>query len=55
MSGIGSLAERELEAMEGPLNPIIVHRIGPDRARHFIANWRQLLVVLERGELRPGT
>jgi phosphoethanolamine N-methyltransferase len=49
-----SLAERELEAMEGPLNPIIVHRIGPDRARHFIANWRQLLVVLERGELRPG-
>jgi phosphoethanolamine N-methyltransferase len=48
------LAQRELEAMEGPLNPLIVHRIGPERARHFIDNWRQLVVVLKRGELRPG-
>jgi hypothetical protein len=40
--------------MENSLNPIIVHRIGPDRARHFIDNWRQLVVVLRRGELRPG-
>jgi ubiquinone/menaquinone biosynthesis C-methylase UbiE len=49
-----ALAQRELEAMEGDLNSIIVHRIGPQRARHFIDNWRQLLVVLKRGELRPG-
>jgi phosphoethanolamine N-methyltransferase len=48
------LARRELEAMEGHLNPLIVRRIGADRARHFIENWRQLMVVLERGELRPG-
>jgi SAM-dependent methyltransferase len=48
------LAQRELEALEGPLNPVIVHRIGPERARHFIDNWRQLVVVLQRGELRPG-
>jgi phosphoethanolamine N-methyltransferase len=48
------LAQRELEAMEGSLNPLIVHRIGPERARHFIDNWRQLVVVLRRGELRPG-
>jgi ubiquinone/menaquinone biosynthesis C-methylase UbiE len=48
------LAQRELEAMEGSLNPLIVHRIGPDRARHFIDNWRQLVIVLKRGELRPG-
>jgi phosphoethanolamine N-methyltransferase len=48
------LAQRELQAMENSLNPIIVHRIGPDRARHFIDNWRQLVVVLRRGELRPG-
>ncbi len=48
------LAQHELEAMEGSLNPIIVHRIGPERARHFIDNWRQLVVVLKRGELRPG-
>jgi ubiquinone/menaquinone biosynthesis C-methylase UbiE len=48
------LAQRELEAMEGALNPTIVQRIGPERARHFIDNWRQLVVVLKRGELRPG-
>ncbi len=48
------LAQRELEAMEGPLNAVIVHRIGLERARHFIDNWRQLVVVLKRGELRPG-
>lgn len=48
------LAQRELEAMEGSLNPAIVSRIGTERARHFIDNWRQLVVVLKRGELRPG-
>jgi ubiquinone/menaquinone biosynthesis C-methylase UbiE len=48
------LARRELDAMEGPLHATIVSRIGPDRARHFIDNWRQLVVVLKRGELRPG-
>ena len=48
------LARRELQAMEGPLHPMIAQRIGFERARHFIDNWRQLLIVLERGELRPG-
>jgi ubiquinone/menaquinone biosynthesis C-methylase UbiE len=48
------LAQRELEAMEGSLHPVIVQRIGPERARHFIDNWRQMVVVLKRGELRPG-
>ena len=48
------LARRELQAMEGPLHPMIAQRIGFDRARHFIDNWRQLVIVLERGELRPG-
>src|SRR5262249_5896055 len=44
------LAQRELEALEGSLNPVIVHRIGPERARHFVDDWRQLVVVLKRGE-----
>jgi phosphoethanolamine N-methyltransferase len=48
------LAQRELEAMQGALNALIVQRIGPERARHFVDNWRQLVVVLRRGELRPG-
>jgi ubiquinone/menaquinone biosynthesis C-methylase UbiE len=48
------LAQRELAAMEGSLNAMIVERIGRERERHFVANWRQLVVVLGRGELRPG-
>ena len=48
------LAQRELEAMQGSLNALIVGEIGVERARHFVENWRQLVVVLKRGELRPG-
>jgi len=48
------LARRELAAMEGRLAPVITERIGRDRARHFVDNWRQLVIVLERGELRPA-
>jgi SAM-dependent methyltransferase len=48
------LAQRELDAMEGALSSTIVQRIGSERARHFIDNWRQLVVVLRHGELRPG-
>jgi SAM-dependent methyltransferase len=49
-----TLAQRELEAMEGPLKTTIVSRIGAERAQHFIDDWRQLVVVVRRGELRPG-
>jgi SAM-dependent methyltransferase len=49
-----ALAQRELDAMEGPLRPLIVSRIGGERAQHFIDDWRQLVVVVKRGELRPG-
>jgi phosphoethanolamine N-methyltransferase len=49
-----TLAQRELEAMEGPLKTTIVNRIGAERAQHFIEDWRQLVVVVRRGELRPG-
>jgi phosphoethanolamine N-methyltransferase len=48
------LARRELAAMQGELHPLISDRIGADRAEHFIADWRQMVVVLDRGELRPG-
>jgi len=47
------LARRELAAMEGRLAPLILERLGPERARHFVDNWRQLVLVLRRGELRP--
>jgi phosphoethanolamine N-methyltransferase len=48
------LARRELASMCGPLRATIEARIGAERAAHFVANWRQLSVVLERGELRPA-
>ena len=48
------LAQRELKSMEGAQGALIVSRIGEDRARYFIDNWRQMVLVLERGELRPG-
>jgi phosphoethanolamine N-methyltransferase len=48
------LARRELAALEGELRPLITERIGAQRAAHFVDNWRQMVVVLERGELRPS-
>jgi hypothetical protein len=36
------------------MRPLIVSRIGQQKADHFIANWRQLVLVVRRGELRPG-
>ena len=47
------LARRELAALEGELRPLVAERIGADKAEHFVKNWRQLVLVLERGELRP--
>jgi ubiquinone/menaquinone biosynthesis C-methylase UbiE len=49
-----ALAEREFASLQGPMRPLIVERIGQGKADHFIANWRQLVLVLRRGELRPG-
>jgi phosphoethanolamine N-methyltransferase len=49
-----ALAQRELESMEGALKPVIASRIGEERAQYFIDNWRQLVLVVKRGELRPG-
>lgn len=48
------LAERELASLAGPMHALIVGRIGAEKAAHFIANWRQLVLVVRRGELRPG-
>jgi SAM-dependent methyltransferase len=48
------LARRELTALEGELRLLVTERIGTERAEHFVNNWRQLVLVLERGELRPA-
>jgi SAM-dependent methyltransferase len=48
------LAERELASLEGPMRTVIVERIGAAKAAYFITNWRQLVLVVRRGELRPA-
>jgi ubiquinone/menaquinone biosynthesis C-methylase UbiE len=48
------LAERESAAMQGEWYPTILSHLGENRAQHFVANWRQLALVLRRGELRPA-
>ena len=49
-----NLARRECAALEGELRALVTARIGEERTEHFVNNWRQLVVVLERGELRPA-
>lgn len=44
----------ELEQLKGPLKPRMLELIGQEQTDHFIENWRAMLVVLEKGELRPG-
>jgi phosphoethanolamine N-methyltransferase len=48
------LAARECAALEGEWFPMLVGRLGEARARHFVVNWRQLVRVLEAGELKPA-
>ena len=48
-----ALARREHAALSGAWRETLIARIGEARTMHFIANWRQLVTVLERGELRP--
>ena len=48
------LAVRESAAIEGEWYPTILSRLGESRAQHFVADWRQLVLVLRRGELRPA-
>jgi phosphoethanolamine N-methyltransferase len=49
-----ALARNELAAMKGEWLAVMEQRLGGARAQHFVANWQQLVRVLERGELRPA-
>ncbi|MEX1107691.1 MAG: methyltransferase domain-containing protein [Dongiaceae bacterium] len=48
------LARREYEQMKGPLNPRMIELLGREVADHFVEDWRSMVVVLEKGEKRPG-
>jgi phosphoethanolamine N-methyltransferase len=47
------VARHELDQLQGALGPEMARRLGAEKAAHFVENWRQLVVVLDRGELRP--
>ena len=47
-------ARREYELMRGEGRPRAVEMIGEAQAAHMIEDWRSLVVVCEKGELRQG-
>jgi phosphoethanolamine N-methyltransferase len=47
-------ARREYERMRGEGRPQVVEMIGSEQAEHMIEDWRSMVVVCEKGELRQG-
>jgi len=48
------LCHREYAAMQGPLKARMIEMLGREQQEHFLENWRAMVVVLDKGELRPG-
>lgn len=48
------LCHREFDQMQGPLKAQMVALLGREKQEHFLENWRAMVVVLDKGELRPG-
>ncbi|MCG6909755.1 MAG: methyltransferase domain-containing protein [Deltaproteobacteria bacterium] len=48
------LARKEYEQMKGPLYEMLVKRAGKEETDHNLNVWRNMCIVLESGELRPG-
>ena len=47
-------ARREYELIKGRLYPQMVEALGQADADHFVENWRAMVVVCEKGEMRQG-
>ncbi len=47
-------AKRELSRLKGELHSALTEKLGIKVRDHFLEDWRMLVVVLEKGELRPG-
>jgi len=45
---------KEYELMKGRLYPRMVELLGQKDADHFVEDWRAMLVVCEKGEIRQG-
>ena len=47
-------ARDEYERMKGPLKAQMIELLGRDQQEHFVENWRAMVIVLDKGEMRPG-
>lgn len=47
-------ARREYEHLRGDLFPRLVELLGQEDADHFVENWRAMVVVIDKGEMRQG-
>ncbi len=45
---------REHELIQGDLYPRMVELLDQEDADHFVENWRALVVVIDKGEMRQG-
>ncbi len=48
------LCHREYDQIRGPLKARMIEMLGQEQQEHFLENWRAMVVVLDKGELRPG-
>lgn len=46
--------EKEYAAIRGPLFARMCEAMGREQAEHFVEDWRAMLVVCEKGEMRQG-
>ena len=44
----------ELERIKGPLRDTMGAALGREKYDHLLEDWRVMVIVLEKGELRPG-
>ncbi len=49
-----NLCHDEYEQMQGPLKARMTDLLGRAQQEHFLENWRAMVAVLDKGELRPG-
>jgi phosphoethanolamine N-methyltransferase len=47
-------ARREYELIKGELNPRLRELLGHDDAEHFVEDWRAMVVVIDKGEMRQA-
>ncbi len=47
-------AHREYDLLKGGLYPRMVELLGQADADHFVENWRAMVVVIDKGEMRQG-